>query len=341
MEDKAYQGLLTKSVGLFVFSVGLIAASFADSSAQTNDFFTNTQVTDERSDGSNNKPGFNPCVGGTLTTTSCTGGTGLLTNIPTFITLGPGAVTDNMFGRVSGAALGVSDAVGGTGNEADTAVTRCAPGLGDAGFNGGALGGLNGLNCGNVRINPATQGQTIPTDGNNLTGALIGNNSGDMNSGSGANLHRSQMENAFVWNPTGTNVVLAVTTGNMPTIGGVAPTAMTCVADTGPSPQNNPTVCGQQSMQETTGLSGSTTVKVDLTTQWSTTNSAAGSIGANPTISWRMHINQADVVGTGGAFDQEIEGSFLYNEAATTFATVQYPNGESFTNASIAAAALP
>ncbi len=346
MEGKAYQGLLAKSVGLFVFSVGLITGSIVDASAQANDFFTNTQVTDQRSDGTNNNPGFNPCGAGAGADANATGcdafGTNaLLGNVSTFITLGPGAVTDNMFGLVSGAALGANNAVGGAGNDADTAVTNCAPGLGDAGFNSGALGGLNGLNCGNVRIDPTTQGQTIPTDGTNLTGALIANNSADMNSGSGATLHRSQLENAFVWNPTGTDQVLQVTLANMPTIGGVAPTQMTCTADTGGSPEANPTVCGQQSMQETTGLSASTTVKVDITTRWSTTNSAAGAIGANPTITWRMHINQADVVGTGGAFDQEIEGSFEYNEAATTFPTVQYPNGESFTNGSIAAANLP
>lgn len=332
--NKGEISVCIKRLTLFVFSVMMISVSYSDVSAQTSDFFTNTQTSDSRSDGSNNNPGFNPCVGGTLTATSCTGGTGLLTNMNAFRTLGPGAVTDNMFGLVAGAALGADGIVGGTGNNTDTPVTRCAPGLGTAGSD---PNGLNGLNCGDVRINPAQQGQTIPTVGNNLTGAMDANNSADMNSGAGATLHRSQLENAFVWNPTASTVTLTVTTANMPTINGVAPTADTCAGGTAA----NPRVCGQQSMQETTGLSASTTVKVDQTTSWSTTNTAAGAMGPNPTVSWRMHINQADVVGTGGAFDQEIEGSFEYNEALTTFPTVQYPTGESATNADVSAASLP
>ena len=321
-----------KDIALTAFAIGFIAIPMGQSEAA--DFFTSSQTTDQRSDGSNGNPGYNPCVGGTLTTTSCTGGTGMLTNISTFITLGPGAVTDNMFGTVSGPALGASGAVGGTGLEADTAVTKCAPGLGAT---NGDPNGLRGLNCGDVRINTAQQGQTIPTTGTNLTAALISNVSMDMNSGSGLTLHRSQIEGGFVWNPTTSAVTLPVTPANMPTIAGVTPTADSCAAGT----TANPTVCGQQSMQETTGLSAPTTVKVDQVTSWATTNSAAGTMGANPTVSWRMHIVQADVVGTGGAFDQELSGSFEYNKTGTTFPSTQSPNGESFTNGSIAGANLP
>ncbi len=321
-----------KGVLLTAFSVGFTAILMGQ--AEAADFFTNSQTTDQRSNGADGNPGYNPCVGGSLTTTSCTGGTGILTKISTFITLGPGAVTDNMFGLVAGLALGADGLVGGIGNNADTAVTKCAPGLGNPGSDSN---GLNGLNCGDVRINPAQQKQTIPTTGTNLTASLISNVSMDMSSGSGASLHRSQLEEGFIWNPTASAVMLPVTPANMPIIAGVTPTAASCAGGTA----LNPSVCGQQSMQETTGLSATTTVKVDQITSWATTNSATGTMGPNPTVSWRMKINQADVVGTGGAFVQELSGSFEYNKAGTSFPSTQYPNGESFTNGSIFGANLP
>lgn len=321
-----------KGILLAAFSLGSIATAMGQ--AEAADFFTNSQTADQRSNGADGNPGYNPCVGGTLTTTSCTGGNGMLTKISTFITLGPGAVTDNMFGLVSGSALGADGLAGGIGNNADTAVTKCAPGLGSA---NGDSNGLRGLNCGDLRINTAQQGQTIPTTGTNLTAALISNVSMDMNSGVGASLHRSQIEEGFVWNPTASVVALPVTPANMPTIAGVTPTADSCAAGTA----LNPVVCGQQSMQETTGLSATTTVKVDQVTSWTTTNSVAGAMGPNPTVFWRMKINQADVVGTGGAFVQELSGAFEYNKVGTSFPSTQYPNGESFTNGSIFGANLP
>lgn len=45
-----------------------------------------------------------------------------------------------------------------------------------------------------------------------------------------ASLHRSQVEDAFVWNPTGSTVNLPVNTANMPTII-AAPAAKTCAAE--------------------------------------------------------------------------------------------------------------
>lgn len=332
MREKIRKYFLVRGLLLSTLLIALLTMLPGPSEAA--DFFTNSQTTDQRSNGTDGNPGYNPCVGGVLSVSACTGGTGMLTHIPTFITLGPGSVTDNMFGLVSGAALGALGAVGGTGFNVDTAVTKCAPGFGTS---GGDPNGLRGLNCGDVRINPGQQGQTIPTTGTNLTAALISNVSMDMNSGTGASLHHSQIEGGFIWNPTLSAVTLPVTPANMPTVAGIIPTADSCAAGTA----LNPSVCGQQSMQETTGLSATTTVKVDQVTSWSTTNSAAGTMGPNPTVSWRMRINQADVVGTGGAFVQELSGSFEYNGLGATFPSTQYPDGESFTNGSIAGANLP
>lgn len=118
--------------------------------------------------------GFDPCKGGTNASGICNSalaGTLLSTfNVGTagtpgvFSLLGPGAITDNMFGIISGAALGIS-----VGTADDTSTTRCAPGTGDANFDTQAGSpGLRGLNCGSIRINATQQGQVPPTGGNTL-----------------------------------------------------------------------------------------------------------------------------------------------------------------------------
>ncbi|MFQ5779428.1 MAG: hypothetical protein ACE5HN_01420 [Nitrospiria bacterium] len=123
----------------------------------------NTQVNNLRS--STARPddlGFDPCAGNTSTVIGiCTTATAtaLLFNVPGFSTLGPGAVTDNMFGIISGPALGTT---AGTGD--DTPTTRCAPGFETANFdNQPGISGLRGLNCGDIRINATLQGQDITT----------------------------------------------------------------------------------------------------------------------------------------------------------------------------------
>lgn len=94
------------------------------------------------------------------------------TNLDFFIHKGPGAVTDNQFGLVSGPDLGTDNAVGGTGTAADTDAKFCGP-TGNAGPNYPAGSKLGGNNCGDLRIDPTTQGQFIP-GGNNTSTKLHG-----------------------------------------------------------------------------------------------------------------------------------------------------------------------
>ncbi|MCG3117253.1 MAG: hypothetical protein LLH30_16415 [Candidatus Manganitrophus sp. SA1] len=315
-----------KKITLFFLGIGILAFSVQGAYAQALDFFSNTQSLDLRSSGSDGAPGFNPCAGGTVVnSTTCTGAPGgsepLLdplnlgngtTTAGLFEKTGPGAVTDNMFGIVERPASPLTCGAQGAGVLA---------------------GGVGSLNCGDGKFDPSTQDQTIPTSGTNLTGAMAVNTPIDMTScGAGttmgacannASLHRSQVEDAFVWNPTGSTVNLPVNTANMPTII-AAPAAKTCAAGSAA----NPAVCGQASMIETTALGTTTTVVVSLATDWATTNSAAGVMGTAPTVNWESKIVQSEMIG-GGTFDQTLSGSFLYNGGS--FTATAYPNGESFT----------
>lgn len=321
-----------KKTALFVLGIGILAFSVQGAFAQSKDFFSNTQSTDLRSSGSNGAPGFNPCAGGTATSTSCTGapagakplldavnlGDTATNTAGLFEQTGPGAVTDNMFGII----------------ERPVNPLKCGgQGAGVLGGGSGIGSGPGSLNCGDGKYDPATQGQDIPTAGANLTAAMAVNTPIDMTScsagttigacGGDASLHRSQMENAFVWNPTGSTVALPVNTANMPTII-AAPAANTCAAGS----TTNPAVCGQQSNIETTALGTSTTAEVSLTASWSTTNSSGGAMGTAPTVSWESHIVQSEMIG-GGTFDQTLSGSFIYNTGS--FPNVQYPNGQGMT----------
>ncbi|NKE72471.1 hypothetical protein [Candidatus Manganitrophus noduliformans] len=316
-----------KKITLFVLGIGILAFSVQGAYAQALDFFSNTQSLDKRSSGSDGAPGFNPCAGGTTqTTTECSGAPGgseplldalnlgdsVANTAGLFEKTGPGAITDNMFGIV------------------ERPATPLVCGAQGAGV---LAGGVGSLNCGDGKFDPSTQDQTIPTSGTNLTGAMAVNTPIDMTScGAGstmgacandAALHRSQVEDAFVWNPTGSTVNLPVNTANMPTII-AAPAAKTCAAGSAA----NPAVCGQASMIETTALGTTTTVVVSLATDWATTNSAAGAMGTAPTVNWESKIVQSEMIG-GGTFDQTLSGSFTYNGSA--FTATQYPSGQSFT----------
>ncbi len=308
MKQITHRSGFARGAVMLLAAIIISAFSFQGAFAQSQDFFSNTQSTDQRSNASDGKPGFNPCGNGVVAAggLSCAGSTGahLLSsaNITTFIKLGPGAVTDNMFGVVSGADASVTP----------RPTTQCGVVTNAS---------LAGLNCGDLRFDPATQGQTIPTVGTNLTGVMTTNEPMDNNSGIGAARHRSQFENGFVWNPTTTPQTMPVNPANMP----FAATANTCPAGTAA----NPAVCGQQSLIETTALSGTQNSVVSQLASFNTTNNAAGVMGTAPTVSWRSSIVQDDVVGTGGAFTQTLEGSFVYNVGV--FDPVQYPTGQSFT----------
>jgi|SRR5579884_1537271 len=327
-----------KKLALFVLGIGILALSAQGAFAQTLDFFSNTQNLDQRTNGTNGAPGFNPCVGGTtVNSTTCSGapssapplldpanlgvsGIGPAATAGLFEKTGPGAITDNMFGIVERPA---------------NPLVCGSQGAGVLSGGSGAIGSTGTLNCGDGKFDQTLQGQTIPTAGSNLAGAMAVNTPMDMTSctagkdpttcAGDASMVRTQLENAFVWNPTGTGVLIPINTANMPTIVST-PAAKTCAAA---ASANFPAVCSQQSLLQTTALGTSTTSVVALSTDFATTNDATGVMQAPPTVNWESHIVQSEMVG-GGTFDQTLSGSFVYNQN-TTFATTAYPNGQSMT----------
>lgn len=316
-----------RKTALFVLGVGILAFSVQGAFAQSNDFFSNTILTGERSSGTDGKPGFNPCAGGTtVNSTTCSGAAtpplldaANLLNL--FPKLGPGAITDNMFGKVERP----------TGN----AILAC---------NAGAVFDANLLNCGNAKWDPSTQGQTIPTVGNILNAPMAANTSIDMASCAAgttetactspsidSSFHHTQLENAFVWNTsTSTPKAIPVNLANMEAI--VTPlAATTCAAASGGT---KAAVCGRDFMKETTalGTAGKSTVK--LATSWAGEVLAAdGTLQGTPTlnVNWESSIVQDDTFGGGGVFTQTLQGTFEYNNSPSGFPVTAYPNGQSFT----------
>lgn len=300
------------------------------------DFNMNTQLTDLRSDGTNNNPGFNPCRGGTRQANGTCGGALVLDssalalldpdNLQTvFPSLGPGAVTDNMFGIISGQDASVTP----------IPVTAC-----------GAVtnASLAGLNCGDLRFNPSTQGQTtLTTDANTLVTPVAGLN---MN---------SQFVADFCPGPAGAPTDCSD--------GGGTP-AQVIAAHTGFNVTNNfnfkrlggttSEITGSQSMRQVTAVKttnigtqaapGTGDQLVEITANWATTpaNPSSNNPASNPaslTVTWTQNISDPDQSGTGASsFTQNIAGSFVYNGTADAV-SAQYPSGKTQTQRSIGVAA--
>jgi len=320
---------------ILIFSLGPVHAQ-----APGQDFLTNVTQTELRPlNATDGLPGFNPCgtggnvAGDGLSCVDAVAGTpaddnGLLsgTNVlgikdvlgndtpGLFVKLGPGAVTDNMFGNV----LKPVDPAkcGGDGSSISTLVDSVSP------------ANTVALNCGNVRFDPATQGQLIPDRGNLLTSVMSSNATVDVFGVGASTDHTSKMQNAFVWNPTTGSVNL--------------PTGQACAAKDGDA-----RVCSFQSLDDVTTLGTvGKTASVSLITSWTTgqteTITAAGVVSslmtdAQPTITWSSIIKQAEMGGTGGDFEITTSGSFKYNvpiSGTDFFPMTQHPTGLSFADQS-------
>ncbi len=144
---------------LFVLMIGFFYFTPTAEAVNPN---INTQSSDLRSNGTNGNPGFNPCLGGTRSAAGVCSATAATTLLSTanlgsggtlglFGKLGPGAVTDNMFGII----------------EQPSDPDACAVSV--------QLVGTNRLNCGQSTWLPFFQEITLPAtpDGtNSLTTAF-------------------------------------------------------------------------------------------------------------------------------------------------------------------------
>src|SRR5581483_876008 len=329
-----------KTGAMFLAATAVLAFSSQGAFAQSNDFFSSTQSTDLRATAASPAaPGFDPCRGGTAgggsgnSASSCTGagankplldpsnlGDSVSNTAGLFARLGPGAVTDNMFGII----------------EHPANPLQCG--------GAGAIAGGNALNCGDGKVDETSQGQVIPQVGAILSSFMATNTPIDVDSGpasgtgSGAHMH-SRVENGFVWNPTTTNnVAIPVNLVGLPATIATAPTAKTCDAAATNGPNGTSTVCGQFFMIQDTALSDTTNQLVHLAASWNTKvdNTNSGNLLGGPVLTWESHIVQSEFTG-GGTFDQTLQGSFTYNGTPPgtgvnppPFPPTQYPNGQSF-----------
>ncbi len=316
--------------------------------SQTSDFFSNTQSTSKLATGPSpcpsdatctaNSPGFNPSalilhsgtdpdlLAGPISFSLNVNGVDVTgTEIaPHFSRLGPGAITDNMFGMISAA----SDPV------------RCGQDDGNGIRPDEVDAGGNSLNCGDLRFDPASQGMTIPAfPAANILESVIfspatflgDSNTPNLNFGTTSDLHASlDLKNRFIWNNTTTSITdvdltVACTAGTVACVGSkqrekeviaVSGTAFGTLADPGPVGAG---IGGEQVF--------------DQTSEWQITGSTA-TFFIPPTINWTQRIQNPvfgdnidgviDLNFANREFDTStISGSFTYN--AGTFPTTTLP----------------
>ncbi|HIE65146.1 MAG: hypothetical protein ABGX83_11150 [Nitrospira sp.] len=312
--------------------------------------------------------GFDPCKDGNNVAGICDLTSGALLSTDNvgisggppgiFSLLGPGAITDNMFGIVSGNALGSDGTSGGTGNAADITTTRCAPGTGTSGFFApltGTVAVLDGLNCGSIRINATQQGQIFPSGTNSL--GVAGNGSiGKVNS----NMSFIADSCAVVC-PGDGHLGLDLTNNFTFMINSSAGVILPTEATT-TSFQKVRQVTGVNpaaGIGTLTGPGGGDQV-FELTTSFTVRSPDTGD--GDPldplVVTWSQLISDPDQSGTSGAkFEQSLSGTFTRDEkfsglsqvfdcpTGSTTTTInictQYPNGLSQTTGDIAGATLP
>lgn len=383
----------------------LILLVAAPAFAQSKDFFSNIQGTNLRASSSVANPGFEPCVGATTNGGATCDGTGLLSQtkvtggsvaakfaptpsecntaltitpgnvgsplcdggtgggsgkgaLAAFPKLGPGAVTDNMLGIISGTDSGADPAV----TTDDRNTTRC----GLTGNSAGVLPtGLGGLNCGNLRFDPTSQAQSIPTFGQDTTSRGTNNQLTSLmtadtpqkadfcngveasscdpdGSGPGAALAQDgrhtgiDFSTLFTWNPT-------------TAAGCVTPICISLdqkVKQVTQTKSGTPgTLAAPAAIDQVFTANATFSIVGAFNKLGFTCNQAPGADTCTAKVNWTQTISDPDQTGSGSAFVQNLTGSFNYNALAAPFdcpaagnqGCAQYPDGISQTNRSRAA----
>lgn len=264
------------------------------SHAQSSNFFSNTLSNGLNSSSSCPKcPGFDPS--GILQHTDpatcpvlpCVG--------PFFNRTGPGAITDNMFTIIS----------------TDTDTSICGRTVGSL------TNGLPGLNCGDIRIDPISQGMTMPGIGNSLQSETRSFKTEDDVCALGAMDCLSggvQQADAHMGYQNITNFTWAP-----------------CMAGSNP-PCTSSDQIEKQVVASTPGgtgtlLSPGTGDQFTLfTSSWKTNNSSATTFDS-PIISWTQKITIPDAFASQGNLIQDNSGTFTYDPSSSAFPTVTYGSG--------------
>ncbi len=303
-------------VYFFYFMLVVSAAVLpAEGWAQTQDFFSNTQGIDRLSTGTGgscpNCPGFNPDklirhsgtdpdgagpITFTQTITTTAPSLGVSPTGPFFNLLGPGAVTDNMFGIIS---------------NPGTDPAKCG-----VNTSTGVLPTSTGLNCGDLRFNPDSQGMTIPTSpaADILTSTIFSPSTFLGDFAPSTDDHTGlDLKNRFIWSRTAT----PLTDGDL---------SVTCTAATfacvGSKQQQLQVTLLVGGVAGTLASPGSGEQNFNQTTDWAITNSS-GNTFASPTVNWTLQFNDPirDANNQTRMQTGAMSGSFIYQAADTSAAT--------------------
>lgn len=231
---------------------------------------------------------------------------------PYFNRSGPGAITDNMFGIVSSSDPG-PDTVLGTGD--DIATYKCGRTVGSIANN------LAGLNCGDIRFDPTSQGMSIPSGGNSLLpftssfpteGDFCALGGTDCLSG-GAQLTDPHMgylaENIFHW--------------------------ASCASVSGPPAPPGCTTSSQTERQVVNYIAGgsgsldapgSGDQLMHLTSIWQTNNTSPTTFDS-PKIDWTQYIYSPGAYPDQGDMEQNDSGTLQYSGNNSVLPSVTYPAG--------------
>lgn len=312
----------------------------ANALAQTeSNFFSSTQSSGKLASGASgcptgatcvaNQPGFNPTDlvkrANPAATTTFTGVT------PTgpapsvfFSQLGPGAITDNMFGVVS--------------TTLSTNSTLCGNLPGDPNTGAGVLPnavGPNGssLNCGDLRFDPTSQGQTIPAfpAANNITlgnPTTVGRFNSDLLPSTSDHLGLDMINDfTFVLSPESTSA-----TQQTKQVTALTADATLTGCPGAPDATNRPVGC--PGTLASPG-SGDQLLDIDISPAWSLTGTF-NSTTNRPTITWSMTLDdldpltpssliaaQTDSINTMGTL--ATDSSFVYNDGTFPQTTIPAP----------------
>lgn len=231
---------------------------------------------------------------------------------PYFNRSGPGALTDNMFGIVSSDDPG-PDTVLGTGD--DRATYKCGRTVSSTANN------LAGLNCGDIRFDPQSQGMSVPTGGNSLlpftssfpTEADFCAEGGTdcLSAGSQvSDLHMGYLaENIFHW--------------------------ASCASAGGPPAPPGCTTSDQRERQVVNYiLGGSGTLDapgagdqlMDITTSWQTNNASPTAFDA-PKVDWTQYVFSPGAYPSQGDMEQNDSGTLQYSGNNSVLPSVTYSAG--------------
>ena len=225
---------------------------------------------------------------------------------PYFSRTGPGALTDNMFGIVSGTDPG-SNGVSGDGDDIST--SRCGI------TEGTPANGLPGLNCGDLRFDPSSQGMSIPRLATGLNNAALPFTS---SMPSEADFCNQSGNDCVVTGTQKTEAHLGLRLSNVFQWANVAAP---------PPPSVNLTSSRQEEKQVVSLTAGRTDATFPqsgsldspgsgdqvavFTTSWSTTNTNE-SFSA-PEVQWAQTVTEPlPFEGAGGSFSIESSSSFTY-----------------------------